>query len=469
MDVTKLTIKSALALLSSGETTSLELTSAYLERIEKTNPSLNAFITISKDLALEQASIADKSLKDGKKGKLLGIPLAYKDIFSVKETKMTAGAKVLDEYIPQYDATIVQKFQSEGAISLGKTNMDAWAHGSSGENSDYGPTKNPYDLDKTPGGSSSGSATAVASGMAIAATGTDTGGSIRLPAAFTGTVGLKPTYGRVSRYGIVAMGSSFDSIGHITRDVYDSAYLLELSAGFDPADATSSKEKVMPYTSHIGSSLEGKKMGIIKEFMTDGIEEGVLKNWKESVDTMKGLGCEIVELSLSHIDSAMACYYVLVPAEVSSNLARFDGIRFGNDRSFFSDEAKRRIMTGTFTLSSGYYDAYYKKASKVRSLIKKDFTDAFEKVDCIMAPVSPTVAFNLGERAQDPLAMYLSDIFVCPMNLAGVPALSVPSGTVDGLPVGVQFIAPDFCEERLYEFGSAFEKERGELNLTLKI
>jgi len=366
---------------------------------------------------------------------------------------------VIENYIPPFDATVIKKYKDAGAILVGKTNEDAWGHGSSGENSDYEPARNPYDFTRVPGGSSSGSGAAVASGECLAATGTDTGSSVRLPAAFCNLVGLKPTYGRVSRYGIMAMASSFDTIGHMTHTVYDNAKVLEVTAGRDPYDATSSPLPVPKYTSHLERSVKRMKIGIPKEYFVSGIEAGVSKVTQEALDTFKKMGAIIEEVSLPHTDVAMACYYILVPSEVSSNLARFDGVRFGEKREVFGAEAKRRIMLGAYTLSSGYYDAYYLKAAKVRRLIKQDFEEVLQKVDVIVAPSSPSLPFKMGEKADDPLQMYLSDIFLCPINLAGVPSLNVPCGFVGELPVGLQIIGPHFKEELLYQVGHQFEKE----------
>lgn len=469
MDFTNLTLTSARDLLLKKEVRSTDLVQASLNRIQQVDKGLNACLFVDSQGALAKAKESDARYRGGTQSKLDGLPIGYKDAFTTKGIPTTAASKVLSGYIPPFSATAVERLDGSGAIGVVKTNMDAWAHGSSGENSDYGPAKNPYDPTRTPGGSSSGSAAAVASGEVLAATGTDTGGSIRLPAAFTNTVGLKPTYGRVSRYGIVAMGSSFDCIGHITKTVADSALLLEVTGGFDPRDATSSKTPVLEYTKYLDQPISGTKVGVIKEFMSDGVDEKVRNVFEKSLELLKSNGCEIIEISLKNILDSMAVYYVLVPAEVSSNLARYTGVRYGHDRSHFSPEAKRRIMTGTFTLSSGYYDAYYGTASKVRRLIRDDFANAFKEVDILVAPTSPTVPFKLGDKTADPLQMYLSDIFVCPMNLAGVPAISVPAGEVDGLPVGIQFVAPHFAEETLFTIGSVFEKERGRIELSLQV
>ncbi len=454
-----LTIKNALELLRNKEISSVELTKFCFQNIKEKDEELNSFITLNEEDALERAKESDDLYSSGQTAPLQGIPIAIKDIFLTQGLRTTAGSLVLDDYIPQYNATVVEKLKNAGAVIIGKTNLDAWAHGSSGENSQFGPTKNPYNKEYVPGGSSSGSAVAVASEMALGATGTDTGGSIRLPASFTNTVGLMPTYGRVSRYGIVAMASSLDSIGHFTKTVEDSALLLNITAGPDPMDGTTPQTKVPNYLANMNQGIKGLKIGIPKEYLGKGLDPKVAKAFEESLNTLKKLGTEIIGISLSHTDYAIACYYILQPAEVSSNLARYDGIRYGNDRSKFGDEAKRRIMLGTFTLSHGYYDAYYKKAMKVRTLIKKDFDDAFEKVDAIVAPVSPTPPWKLGEKADDPLSMYLSDAYTVTVNIAGVPGLSVPAGFIDDLPTGIQFIGPNFSEDLLFKIGANYERE----------
>ncbi|OGK17681.1 glutaminyl-tRNA synthase (glutamine-hydrolyzing) subunit A [Candidatus Roizmanbacteria bacterium RIFCSPHIGHO2_02_FULL_40_13b] len=474
-----LTIKGTLELLKKKEISVEELVSSCLNIIESKNPEINAVLTVNENALDEAQQFSNLTplrprLREGaaisqfNNKPLLGIPIILKDAYSTKGLRTTAASKVLENYIPPFDATVVKKLKEAGAIILGKANMDAWAHGSSGENSDFGPTKNPYDLSRTPGGSSSGSAAALAAGMSLASTGTDTGGSIRLPASFTNLVGLKPTYGRVSRYGIIAMGSSFDSIGHFTKDVYDNALILSVTAGHDSLDGTTSKLDVPKYHLKLETSMRGKKIGIVKEFTHSGIDSKVDEVTQKTIKTMERLGGEFIEVSLPHVEYAIETYYILVPAEVSSNLGRMTGTRFGKGRELFGDEAKRRIMIGTYTLSSGYYDAYYNKALKVRTRIKQDFDQAFEKVDALLCPVSPTLPFKLGEKANDPLAMYLSDIFVAPMNLAGVPALSVPAGSVEGLPVGIQFVTKQFDEQLLYQVAYAYEQARGPIE-NLKI
>ncbi|HUD44339.1 MAG TPA: Asp-tRNA(Asn)/Glu-tRNA(Gln) amidotransferase subunit GatA [Patescibacteria group bacterium] len=459
MNLRDLTITEAKMGLKEKQFSSVELTRAALEQIKLNDPKLNAFITVTEKEALEQAARADELLADNVDQPLLGIPVALKDMFVTKGIRTTAASNVLSDYIPQYDGTVVKKIKDAGAIVVGKTNCDAWAHGSSGENSDFGPAKNPYNTDYVPGGSSSGSPISVATGMSLAATGTDTGGSIRLPASFCNVVGLKPTYGRVSRYGIIAMASSLDSIGHFTKTVEDNALFLNVTAGRDPMDATTPPVAVPNYLSNINKGVKGIKIGVPKEYFIEGLDPKVHKATQNALDVLKKLGAEIVEISLPNAKSAIAVYYIIQTAEVSSNLARYDGIRFGNDRSSFGDEAKRRIMLGTYVLSAGYYDAYYKKAMQVRTLIKQDFEKVFEKVDVLLSPASPTPPWKIGEKTADPLKMYLSDIFTVTANIAGIPGLSVPAEFVNGLPTGIQILGPHFSEEKLYQVGHAFEKE----------
>jgi aspartyl-tRNA(Asn)/glutamyl-tRNA(Gln) amidotransferase subunit A len=453
MEIKSLTIQQALAGYRQKQFTAVDVVSACLENVRRYNKDYNVLLTVRDERELiEEAKNVNYSLP------LAGIPMVLKDLFSTDGVRTTAGSKVLENYIPVFDATVVRKLKAAGAIIIGKANQDAWGHGSSGENSDYGATKNPYDASRVPGGSSSGSAAAVVLGMCLAATGTDTGSSVRLPAAFCNLVGLKPTYGRVSRYGIIAMASSFDTIGHMTKTVYDNALICEITAGKDPFDATTSDVPVQKYTEKLNTSLRGLRIGIPKEyFEVQGIDPNVRAVTKEALKTLKEMGAEVMDISLPHTDVAMACYYVLVPSEISSNLARFDGIRFGNGRETFGSEAKRRMMMGTYALSSGYYDAYYKTATKVRSLIRRDFENAFDQADVLLAPSSPTLPFKIGEKSNDPLAMYLSDIFVCPVNIAGVPALNVPCGLVDNLQIGMQIIGPQWNEERLFTIGNAYE------------
>lgn len=434
-----------------------EIISAYLERIEKLNPEFNAFITIDFENAKKKAQELDNTEAVGP---LHGIPFAIKDMFLTKGVRTTAASKVLENYIPPYSATAVERLEGAGAISLGKLNHDAWAHGSSGENSDFGNTLNPWNRNHVPGGSSSGSGVAIAAGFSAFTTGTDTGGSIRLPASFTNTVGLKPTYGLVSRYGVISMASSLDSVGHFSKTVADSARILNITAGSDGYDATVAERKKEDYTRLIGQDIKGLKIGVPNEYVSEGLTTDVKSRFEEALKTLQDLGAEIVDISLPHTDTGIAVYYIIQPSEVSSNLARYDGIRFGNDRSHFGKEAKRRIMLGTFTLSSGYYDAYYKKAMQVRTLIKMDFEEAFKKVDIIVSPVSPTPPWKFGDKTNDPLAMYLSDALTVTVNLAGIPGLSVPAGfSNDGLPIGIQFLGPHFSESLLFQVGHAYESK----------
>ncbi|MEK7450714.1 MAG: Asp-tRNA(Asn)/Glu-tRNA(Gln) amidotransferase subunit GatA [Patescibacteria group bacterium] len=461
MKLNELTIKEAKEGLSKKEFSSVELTTACLRQIRKHNPSLNAFITITEKEALESAKKADDLASQGdafKASPLLGIPITLKDLFSTKGIKTTAASKVLEDYVPTYDATVVSKLKDAGAVIIGKTNLDAWAHGSSGENSDFGPTKNPWNKEYVPGGSSSGSAVALASDMCIASTGTDTGGSIRLPASFCNVIGLKPTYSRVSRYGIIAMASSLDSIGHFTKTVEDSALFLSVTAGQDQMDATTSPNAPEDYLKNLKNGIKGMRIGIVSQYSFLGIEDNLKKLLAEASETLKKLGAKVENISLPTTQYATACYYIIQPSEVSSNLARYDGIRFGSARSAFGDEAKRRIMLGTYTLSAGYYDAYYRKAMQVRTLIKKDFDDKWKKYDAIISLVSPTLPWKLGEKINDPVKMYMSDVLTVTPNLAGIPGLSVPIGFSDGLPVGMQILGPQFSEAKLFQIGHAYEQ-----------
>lgn len=458
MNLNKLTIKEARVGLEKKQFSSYDLVKDCLSQIKKHNSQINSFLTVCEKQALEDAIMADSKIVNGDKSPLLGIPIAFKDLFITKGVRTTASSKVLENYIPQYDATVVKKIKDAGAIVIGKLNCDAWAHGSSGENSDFGPVKNPWNKEYVPGGSSSGSAASVAADMCIASTGTDTGGSIRLPASFCNVVGLKPTYGRVSRYGVIAMASSLDSIGHFTKTVEDSAILLSITAGKDPMDATTPDNKIPEYPNDINSDIKGIKLGIPKEYFAEGIDTEIKKRVEKAIEFYEKNGAEILEISLPHTEYAIACYYIIQPAEVSSNLARYDGIRFGNARQSFGSEAKRRIMLGTFTLSAGYYDAYYKKSMQVRTLIRNDYDEAWKKADAIITPVSPTNPWKLGEKTNDPLKMYLSDIFTVTANLAGIPGLSVPIGFNKGLPVGMQILGPQFSESILFKLGNAYEK-----------
>lgn len=454
-----LTIREASKLISSKEISAIELTEAFIKRALNLNKHLNSFITFTEESARKSAKKVDDLIASGQNiNPLAGIPIAIKDVFSTNGIKTTAATKVLENYIPPYDSTVVSKLKEADTVTIGKTNLDAWAHGSSGENSDFGPTLNPYDLTRVPGGSSSGSAAAVAASQVLAATATDTGGSIRLPAAFCNLVGLKPTYGRVSRYGVIAMASSLDSIGHLTKTVYDNALILNVTAGWDNFDATTSPIKTEDFTKDIELGIKGLKIGLPKEYFSK-LDPNIKKIILNAVKKLEDFGANIVEVSLPHTEYGVAVYYIIQPSEVSSNLARFDGIRFGFDRKRFNSEAKRRIILGTFTLSAGYYDAYYLKAMKVRRLIREDFLNAFKKVDVLICPTSPTLPFKIGEKTDDPLTMYLSDIYTTSINLAGIPALNIPCGFIDDLPVGMQIIGPDFSEKLLYRVGFTYEQE----------
>lgn len=466
--------------LIDGEVTSVELTRACLERIKATDDRINAFITLCEEQALAAAEEADKRLAAGTAPALTGIPVAVKDIFNTLDVKTTCGSRILANYVSPYDATAVSKLREQGAVIVGKLNMDEFAMGSSNENSVAGAVRNPWDEERVPGGSSGGSAAAVAARQVVATLGTDTGGSIRQPASHCGVVGLKPTYGRVSRYGVIAYASSLDQVGPIARNVEDCATLLGAVAGYDPADSTSVDQPVPDYLEHLKAGVNGKKIGLPKEYFVEGLDPDVKLAIDAAIETYRSLGAEIVEVSLPHTDYAVACYYLIATAEASSNLARYDGVRFGVRRdegegligmyqktraSGFGDEVKRRIMLGTYALSSGYYDAYYLKAQKVRTLIRQDFLNAFKEVDLLLTPVAPTPAFKLGEMVDDPLQMYLSDIFTIPVNLAGTCAMSLPCGfNRQGLPIGLQLIGQPFAEAELLQAAYAFEQatEAGE-------
>ncbi len=472
-----LTIHQAHKLLQEGQITSIELTEAVLRQIEKVESSIKAYITLTPELALEQARLADEKITQHRRAgedfnPLLGIPISIKDIICTEGIRTTCASRILENFIPPYDATVVAKLKEAGAVIVGKTNLDEFAMGSSTENSAFFPTRNPWDLDRVPGGSSGGSAAAVAAGECLASLGTDTGGSVRQPAAFCGVTGLKPSYGRVSRYGLVAFASSLDQIGPITRDVTDAAILLSIIAGHDPKDSTSVDEPVPDYLKALVPEIKGIKVGVPKEYFIEGMEEGVERAVREAIDCLEELGAEIIEISLPHTEYALPTYYLIAPAEASANLARYDGVKYGLHLSAsdlwdeyrlsrgngFGPEVKRRIMLGTYALSAGYYDAYYLKAQKVRTLIKKDFDEAFEKVDVIIAPTSPTVAFRLGEKVEDPLKMYLSDVFTIPVNLAGICAISIPCGFSENLPVGLQIMGPAFGEEVILKVAYAYEQ-----------
>ncbi|OEU77499.1 MAG: aspartyl/glutamyl-tRNA amidotransferase subunit A [Desulfuromonadales bacterium C00003093] len=463
--------------LAAGELTSVALTRACLERIAATDGKVNSFITVCEKEALAAAEVADRRIAAGDAAPLTGIPLAVKDIFNTLDVRTTCGSKILDNYISPYDATVIAKLREQGAVIVGKLNMDEFAMGSSSENSAAGPVLNPWDLQRVPGGSSGGSAAAVAAGQVPATLGTDTGGSIRQPASHCGVVGLKPTYGRVSRFGVIAYASSLDQVGPLAGNVEDCALLLGAVAGYDPADSTSVDTPVPDYLASLKEGVKGKKIGLPKEYFIEGLDPDVKKAVAAAIATYQQLGAEIIEVSLPHTDYAVACYYLIATAEASSNLARYDGVRFGVRKDAgeglidmyrqtraagFGNEVKRRIMLGTYALSSGYYDAYYLKAQKVRTLLARDFEKAFESVDVLLAPTSPTTAFALGERADDPVSMYLSDVYTVPVNLAGLPALSVPCGlSTSGLPVGLQIVADKFREPVMFRVARAYERAAG--------
>lgn len=474
MTIYNLTLAELRSKLDSRQLTSVEITEAYLQRITATNPDINAFITTCTETALAEAQAADLALAAGEKAPLTGLPIAVKDIFNSEGLRTTCASRILENYVSPYDATAVARIKAQKAVILGKLNMDEFAMGSSNENSAFGPVRNPWNRDHVPGGSSGGSAACVAARQAAAALGTDTGGSVRQPAAHCGVVGLKPTYGRVSRYGVIAYASSLDQVGPVTRDVRDSALLLQAIAGYDPADSTSVDTPVPDYQEKLSGDLKGIKIGLPKEYFIEGLDDDVRQAIAAAADTYKALGAEIVEISLPHTGYAVACYYLIATAEASSNLARYDGVRYGlrdgsaeklidmymqSRAAGFGAEVKRRIMLGTYALSSGYYDAYYLKAQKVRTLIRQDFLDAFEKVDTILTPVAPTPAFKLGEKTADPLQMYLSDIYTIPVNLAGTCAISLPCGfSSAGLPIGLQLIGKPFDEASLLHTAHAFEQ-----------
>ena len=427
-------------------------------KIIKDKEKLNAFITLAEDEALIRAKWLEKN--GDRNLPLFGVPVALKDMYLTKGIRTTAGAKLLEEYVPPYSSSVVEKLEEAGAVIVGKTNQDAWAHGASGENSDFGPSLNPSNEEYVPGGSSSGSAVAVAAGMVPLAMGTDTGGSIRQPANFVGVVGFKPSYGRVSRYGVIAMASSLDSMGHFTNSVEDAALVLGVTAGADERDATTRAARKYEFEGFSKKGLEGVRVGIAKEYVEAIADEEIKENFEKVKSKLERLGATLVDVTLPHTKEAIAVYYILQPAEVSSNLARFDGVRYGKGRDSFGKEAKRRIVVGSYTLSSGYYDAYYRQALRVRTLVKQDFERAFEKVDALVTPVSPTTAFKLGEKTSDPLAMYMADALTVPVNLAGLPAIAIPSGkTKGGLPMGVQVIGRYMDEERMLPISYELESE----------
>ena len=479
MKLTDLTIIQAHQGLKKKEFSALELCKAYLEKIKEKDKEIFAFLTVIEDLALSQAKKIDDLISVGKEISILaGLPCAIKDIILVEDVKCTAGSKILENYIAPYDATVIKKLKSEGCLILGKTNLDEFAMGSSTENSAFGPTHNPHDLTRVPGGSSGGSAAAVAANECVYALGSDTGGSIRLPASFCGVVGLKPTYGAVSRYGLIAFASSLDQIGPITKTVEDCKIVFEAIKGWDDMDSTSVELSQKPKTKNEKLNLKEIKIGIPKEYFIKGIDGEVKKAIEATIKKYQEMGAKIEEVSLPHTEYALPAYYIINPSEASANLSRYDGIKYGFSKKQetrnkkqdlldvylksreegFGQEVRRRIMLGTYSLSAGYYEAYYLRAQKVRTLVKKDFEKVFEKVDCLLTPVSPFVAFKIGEKIKDPLSMYLVDVYTVSVNLAGLPALSLPCGKAGSLPVGLQIIGKPFEENRILEIGEIFEK-----------
>lgn len=464
--------------LSAGEVTSVDATQAHLDRIAEVDGSINAFLHVDAEGALATARDIDAQRAAGAElAPLAGVPIAVKDVLTTKGLPTTAGSRVLEGWIAPYDATVTARLKAAGLPILGKTNMDEFAMGSSTEHSGYGPTRNPWDIERIPGGSGGGSAAAVAAFEAPLAIGTDTGGSIRQPGAMTGTVGIKPTYGGVSRYGVIALASSLDQVGPVTRTVLDAALLHEVIAGYDPRDSTSLDRPVPPVVAAAQrADVKGLRIGVVKELGGEGFEPDITARFEESLDLLRGAGAEIVEVSCPNFVHALAAYYLILPSEASSNLARFDAMRYGlrvspdgdpsaeqvmaaSREAGFGPEVKRRIILGTYALSSGYYDAYYGSAQKVRTLIANDFTAAFEQVDVLASATSPTTAFKFGDKLDDPLAMYAQDVATIPANLAGVPGISLPSGVAgDGLPTGIQFLAPAMADERLYNVGAALEQ-----------
>ena len=475
MEIFDLTIHEMHQKLKAKEFSSVEATSAMLARIESVEERVNAYITVTPEQALVEAEAADRRIAAGEIATLTGIPIGLKDIFITKGIRTTCGSKILESFVPPYDGTAVARLKEQGAVIVGKLNQDEFAMGSSNESSYFGPVKNPWDLACTPGGSSGGSAAAIAAREATATLGTDTGGSIRQPASHCGCVGLKPTYGRVSRYGVIAYASSLDQVGPLTRDVTDAAIMLGAVAGYDPLDSTSVNTPVPDYVAGLGAGVKGLKIGLPKQYFIEGLDPDVKRAMDEAIALYKSLGAEIREVSLPHTEYAVATYYLVATAEASSNLARYDGVRFGHRSETakglaqmyarsraegFGSEVKRRIMLGTYALSSGYYDAYYLKAQKVRTLIQQDFLNAFQEVDVLLTPIAPTPPFKIGEKLADPLQMYLSDIFTIPVNLAGTCALSVPAGfSAAGLPIGLQLIGKPFDEQAILTAAYSFERE----------
>ena len=474
MELYELSIKEISELIKKKEVSPVELTKQILNRIERYDGDINSYVTVLSDYAIQKAKKAQDDIASGEYlGPLHGVPIGLKDIFVMKDVRTTAGSKILENFKPLYNATVTQKLLDAGAIIVGKNNMDEFAMGSSNETSYFGVVKNPWDLQRVPGGSSGGSAAAVAASLCYGSVGTDTGGSIRQPASLCGIVGMKPTYGNVSRFGMIAFASSLDQAGPLTKSVYDAAIILNLISGHEPRDSTSVNAPVPDYVSNLKNDIKGLKVGIPKEYFIDGIDAEVLCAVQDAIKLITKLGAEIVEMSLPHTEYATAAYYIIAPSEASSNLARYDGVKYGyRSQSFddlldmykntksegFGEEVKRRIMIGTYALSAGYYDAFYNKARKVQTLIRQDFQNAFEKVDVILTPTAAEPAFKLGEKTSDPIKMYLSDIFTNPTNLAGLPGISLPCGyTNDGLPIGLQFIGKPFDEQNVLNAAYAYE------------
>lgn len=474
-DLIRLTAAEARIALDARDISSVELTRAHLTRIDAVDADIHAFITVMEDVALDQAARADARIAEGNVDDLTGIPVALKDIFVTTDAPTTAASRILEGYVSPYDGTVVKRLREQGAVFVGKTNTDEFAMGSSTENSAFGTTLNPWDLSRVPGGSSGGSSAAVAAHEAILSLGSDTGGSIRQPAGFCGVVGLKPTYGRVSRYGLIAFASSLDQIGPFARTVEDAAIMLSAIAGHDPLDSTSVSLLVPNFRADLRTDLKGVRVGVAREYSVDGMEAGVDAAVKTSISALQALGAEIVEVSLPHTEYALATYYITAPAEASANLSRFDGVKYGmrieegtlqdmyrtTRGQGFGPEVKRRIMLGTYALSSGYYDAYYVKAQKVRTLIKQDFENAFKDVDVIVGPTSPTVAFPIGSRTDDPYQMYLADIFTIPANMAGIPGIAIPCGFSEELPVSLQILGKSFDEQTILSVAHAYERTAG--------
>jgi len=474
MELCQLTAYQLHEMLMRKEVTSREITASVLKRIAKVEDRIHSFITLTPDIARQQAALADERIQKGEATPLTGIPLAIKDLICTQGVRTTCGSHILENYIPPYDATVIEKLKAAGAVLVGKANMDEFAMGSSTENSFFGPTRNPWDLERIPGGSSGGSAAAVAADECIVSLGSDTGGSIRQPAACCGIVGLKPTYGRVSRFGLVAFASSLDQIGPFAKDVRDTALLLKVISGHEPRDSTSMEIPIPDYTRALNGDIRSLVLGVPKEVFSEGLDPEVASAFQKAIHALEDLGAKAIEVSLPHSQYAVAAYYIIAPAEASSNLARYDGVKYGfrakgvpellemykESRSLgFGPEVKRRIMLGTYALSAGYYDAYYRKASQVRTLIGEDFQKAFAQCDVLLTPTAPTPAFRIGEKVDDPLQMYLSDIFTIPCNLAGLPGISLPCGfSRQGLPIGLQILANHFQEEKILRVAYAYKQ-----------